>query len=298
MSTTTDFRPYRWLALFVALCVALLPVGPASAAGPAPKTTAAPTSPDAAPKPDAKTPKAKAGKAKAAEPDAKAKAGEPDAKAKAAEPETKGEPDAKAKAKGEPEGGAKPGGAEAGAKPTTVEAALEAGDLSTAAELARAQREANPSPETWRTEARVLERAGDYEGAAKAYAGLEQALPAGAKEARALARQDRERIDARMRGTVADEPPSTHRDELDDERAGAKAAKKKAAKKPDVAPPRSAAGRDRIITKWYFWVTIGAIVASAAAVTGIAIKAARDDEPDALGLSLEPRPMGPTILRF
>ncbi len=40
--------------------------------------------------------------------------------------------------------------------------------------------------------------------------------------------------------------------------------------------------------KWYFWVTILAIAASGAAITGIAVKAANDERPDSLDNSAGP----------
>lgn len=181
-------------------------------------------------------------------------------------------------------------------QPDTVDAALERGDLGSARELAKAQREADPSAANWRTEAEVLERAGDYGGAIAAYQAHMAALPDDAEQAHATAKADLARVKAQQRGTVAGEPASTHREELD---AAWAPKKKKANNKPKkkvaVAPVDEP--DDRVIDKWYFWVTLGAIVASAAAVTGIAIRASRQDQPDALGLQRAPT-TGPTMLRF
>ena len=183
--------------------------------------------------------------------------------------------------------------------PQTLEDAAESGDLSAAVELARKARKADPSPANWHAEAKALEDAGRYTEASATYQSELDALPADAEAERAAAKAGRQRTDALARGTVEDEPASTHREELDAKRqssskAGTTSPRKK---RRTVEPPPPRRDDDRIVTKWYFWVTVGAIVASAAAVTGIAIKAARDDEPDALGLS--PRPsMGPTLLRF
>ncbi len=183
------------------------------------------------------------------------------------------------------------------AGPQTVQEAAEAGDLSAAVELAREARKADPTPANWHAEAKALEDAGRYAEAAATYQSELDALPADAEAQRAEAKAARQRTDTLARGTVSGEPASTHREELDAKRqpkAGTTSPRKS---RRAVEPPPPRRDGDRIVTKWYFWVTVGAIVASAAAVTGIAIKAARDDEPDALGL--QPRPsMGPTLLRF
>jgi tetratricopeptide (TPR) repeat protein len=214
--------------------------------------------------------------------------------AHAGEPPAKTEAPAKSPAK--TEAPAKPS-AESGA-PDPVEAAEESGDLSAAVERARAARKDDPSAANWRAEAKALEAAGRFPQAAAAYQSLLDVLPADAKTERASAEAARKDNRARARGVVEGEPASTHREALDAKWGHAG----KTSPRPDKPPRRTAppprTDDDRIVTKWYFWVTVGAIVASAAAVTGIAIKAARDDEPDALGLGLEPRPMGPSLLRF
>jgi tetratricopeptide (TPR) repeat protein len=171
------------------------------------------------------------------------------------------------------------------AEPTTIEGALEAGDLTTAKALARDARLADPSAATWQREGEVLEQVGEYREAAKAYRAAKKA--AGDDEAAAAAADASiARVKASGRGTIADEPASTHRAELDP-RWEPPAPK-------EVAPPTEpllepATEPERIVTKWYFWVTVGAIAASAAAVTAIAVKAARDDQPDALD-ALAPMP--------
>ena len=186
------------------------------------------------------------------------------------------------------------------AGPGTVEAALEAGDLESAMRLATEARQKNPTPAAWRLEAEVAERRGDLAAAEAAYRGELKALPEDDAKARTRAEQDLARVQAKSRGTVAGEPKSQHRAELDrkwaDEQGKASSSQK--TKRRVAPPPPPRAREDRIVTKWYFWVTVGAIVASAAAVTAIAIRASRDDEPDALGLEAAPRPMGPALLRF
>jgi len=182
-------------------------------------------------------------------------------------------------------------------EPATVEEALAAGDLESARALATAAREADPSAANWRTEAEVLEASGEYGGAAAAYQGHLDALPADATAARDAALADRARVSAQSRGTQAGEPESTHRADLDS-RWAPPPPKPKKKKKASTPPPPVDVPDDRVIDKWYFWVTIGAIAASAAAVTGIAITASRQDKSDALGLSRAPSPMGPTMLRF
>lgn len=194
-----------------------------------------------------------------------------------------------------------PSGAEAPpspATPTTVDAALEAGDLETAMRLATEARTKDPTPAAWRVEAQVAERRGDLAAAEAAYRGELEALPEGASKARTQAEKDLARVEAKARGTVAGEPESKHRAELDRKWSEEAEPKATAKKRRAVPPPSPRAPADRIVTKWYFWVTVGAIVASAAAVTAIAIRASRDDEPDALSLEPGPRSMGPTLLRF
>jgi hypothetical protein len=182
-------------------------------------------------------------------------------------------------------------------EPSTVEAALEAGDLERAMQLATEARTKDPTPAAWRTEAEVAERRGDLAAAEAAYRGELEALPEKDTKARTQAEQDLARVQAKARGAVPGEPKSSHRAELDRKWAEpAPAASPK--KRRSVPPPGPRPREDRIVTKWYFWVTVGAIVASAAAVTAIAIRAARDDEPDALGLEAGPRSMGATLLRF
>ena len=170
-------------------------------------------------------------------------------------------------------------------------------DLGIALEQARMQREANPTPENWRREAQVLEEMGQYESAARAYEGELAALPEGDEAAarRKEARADLERVQQAARGTADGDPPSQHREQLD-ERWEPKPAPKQAVPRPEPrpAPPSD----ERIVRKWYFWVTIAAIAASAAAVTGIAVKASRDRRRDALDLTRDPGTMPPPLFRF
>ena len=180
------------------------------------------------------------------------------------------------------------------AEPTTVDGALEAGDLTAAKELAREARLANASAANWQREGEVLEQAGDYREAAQAYRAAKKTA---GEDAKAVAAADAglARVKASGRGTIADEPKSTHRAELDP-RWEPPAPKKVA---PTEPVPEPLPEPDRIVTKWYFWVTVGAIAASAAAVTAIAIKAARDDQPDALdALAPAPPSRGFGALRF
>jgi hypothetical protein len=186
-----------------------------------------------------------------------------------------------------------PGTGDAG----SAEEAAESGDLTTARERATAAREADRSAESWLREAHVLEQAGDYSGAISAYKAHLAALPEGASD------QDRAGVEAkiraleeRSRGAVEDEPESTHRERLDQERADRIAA---ARPKPKPRPlqPREPKD-DKITRKWYFWVTLAAIAASGAAITAIAIKAATEDQPDALDTQSSPVPSGPALLRF
>jgi tetratricopeptide (TPR) repeat protein len=178
--------------------------------------------------------------------------------------------------------------------PATLEAALEAGDLATARALAREARLDDPTAATWQREGEVLEQAGDYHEAAKSYRSAKKAA-GDDPEAVAAAAAGLARVKASARGTIADEPASTHREALD-------ARWEPPAPKPVTPPPEplaEAPPSERIVTKWYFWVTVGAIAASAVAVTAIAIKAARDDQPDALdALAPAPASRGFGALRF
>lgn len=176
------------------------------------------------------------------------------------------------------------------------------GDLSKAAEDARAKRVAEPTTQNWTAEGEAFEALGDFGAAGDAYQGAIDSTedPAELQAARA----DLQRVRDDSRGRVADEPASKHRMELDARRAPAAPPEPKVAVKPTAPPADTAPANadDRIVTKWYFWVTIGAIVASAAAVTAISIKASRDergDSLDALGRGPSNGPTrGPSLLRF
>jgi hypothetical protein len=179
----------------------------------------------------------------------------------------------------------------------SVEDALERGDLTTARDRATAAREANPSPENWLREAQVLEQMGDFSAAIAAYKSHLRALPEGAKK------QDRVRVEETIRaleesarGAVEDEPESTHRETLDQERADRIAAARPKPKPRPLPPPEPK--DEKITRKWYFWVTLAAIAASGAAITAIAIKAATEDQPDALDTQSSPAPGGPALFRF
>jgi len=180
------------------------------------------------------------------------------------------------------------------ASPASIDAALETGSLDVAQELATEARNAEPSAATWQREGEVLEQSGEYARAARAYREAKKAAGEDV-EASTAAEDGLARVHAASRGTVADEPVSTHRGELDKRWAP----KPKPKPVPEAGLPLDVPPPGRIVTKWYFWVTISALVASAAAVTVIAIKAARDDQPDALeALTPGPAPRGFGVLRF
>ncbi len=176
------------------------------------------------------------------------------------------------------------------------------GDLTAAVQEAVAAREASPTPEAWRAEAQAKERLGDYTGAQEAYRGELDALPEDAIDARRTSEADWERVRELSRGKVDDEPASTHRAELDNAWAPPVPREQlQPVPRPKADPTIDDAKDDRIITKWYFWVTVAAIAASAGAVAGIAIRAARDERSDALDASaLQPMrmPTGPGVIRF
>lgn len=178
----------------------------------------------------------------------------------------------------------------------TVADALAEGELATARTLAVEQRRAAPTAANWGVEAEAFEASGDNAAALAAYRGQLDALPQDADAERSAVQDNIARVLAASRGTVVDEPDSTHREALDARWAPPS---KGPAKKKTVAPAPtpSELPDDRVVNKWYFWVTLGAIAASAAAVTAIAIRASRQEQPDALGLSRAPT-RGPTMLRF
>jgi tetratricopeptide (TPR) repeat protein len=181
------------------------------------------------------------------------------------------------------------------AAPPDPAAALEQGDLSSAREGADAAVQEKATPATLGEQARVLEAAGDLEGAIAALERALALLPEGPSAERAAVTERIDSLQARARGAVADEPASTHRAELDSARAEREAAGKLEARpRPEPAPPP-----DRIVNKWYFWVTLAAIVAAAGAITGISIRAAAQEQDDALGRGPAPLPPpGGLVLRF
>jgi hypothetical protein len=154
-----------------------------------------------------------------------------------------------------------------------------AGDLTTQREQAAAATRADPSAANHHRDGQLAEQAGDYAAALAAYE-AELAATRDAAE-RTKVQADLGRVRVAMRGRVADEPKSTHRKELDARWAPVKK-DDGAGKAKTIATDPGPQKKDRIVKKWYFWVAIIAIAASAAAVTGIAVKAARDDKPDAL----------------
>jgi hypothetical protein len=166
---------------------------------------------------------------------------------------------------------------EAAAPGVSIEDAIEAGELTMARETATATREADPNIETWRTEGAVLEAMADWSGAREAYTAAIELARSDEKMSEVEELEQRlDRVEAASRGTVADEPESTHRERLDRERAerNAPPTPEPVAPEPEPEPERD----DRIVKKWYFWVTIGAIAASGAAIAGLAIKNGIDEQ--------------------
>ena len=155
-----------------------------------------------------------------------------------------------------------------------VDAALTSGELTGAREQAEAARKADPNVETWAAEAEVCERLADLACAKAARTRQRDLTKAGSPE-RAAVEAKLAALEDMSRGTVADEGSSTHRAELDTARSGRDITPAKPV--PDT-PDKPKPPRERIVKKWYFWVTLGAIAASAAAITVIGIKAARDEQ--------------------
>ena len=184
---------------------------------------------------------------------------------------------------------ARPASAAPAEAPRSVESALAAGDLATARTLAEEARRADPSLANWRREAEVCGRLADYACARAAWQGYLKIAPEGERgEAQASLAE----LDDLSRGTVGDEPASDHREALDRQRAAREAALKPAPAAKE--PPRPApAKRERIVKKWYFWVSMVAIAAAAGAITGIAVQAARDEQADDLERAPVPVPPPP-----
>ncbi len=164
----------------------------------------------------------------------------------------------------------------------SVEDALAQGDLNSARERAVTQREADPSAENWKREAEVCEQLRDYPCAIAAWRGRLAALPEDAHTERGNAELRIESLEEESRGVVADEPESTHREQLDQARADRIAAANPPPPTPEPKPQPETLADVQIHKKWYFWVTIVAFAASAAAITGIAVKSALDEQPDDL----------------
>jgi len=162
------------------------------------------------------------------------------------------------------------------AAPASVDAALTSGDLSSARTQAEAARKASPNVETWASEAEVCESLADLECAKAARTGQLKLTTAGSPE-RAAIEAKLAALEDMSRGTVADEGASTHRAELDKARRGRDAVAP-VKPTPDIARDKPAQPRERIVKKWYFWVTLGAIAASAVAITVIGVKAAADEQ--------------------
>lgn len=169
------------------------------------------------------------------------------------------------------------------AEPVGVDAALATGDLAAARTQAEAARKASPGAATWAVEAEVCERQGDLACARTARAQQRDLAAANSPE-RAAAAAKLAALEDMSRGTVEDEPASTHRAALDRARTDRELAVRPAPK-IDRAPVKAPPPRERIVKKWYFWVTVLAIAASGAAITAIAVKAAKDEQPDDLSPS-------------
>jgi hypothetical protein len=178
-----------------------------------------------------------------------------------------------------------------------VRSALNDGDLTTARELAVARSAADPSTENLVLEAQVWVALGDHENAERAYVAARDALPENAADQRELIDTELEALASVSRGTRADEPESIERERLDTERADRLAA---LAPKPLPPPIVDKPKPVPITKKWYFWVTLGAIAASAGAIIGIAAASAVEDNSNNAGTAAarQPSPVGGLMLRF
>jgi hypothetical protein len=137
--------------------------------------------------------------------------------------------------------------ATAPAEPASVDAALASGDLAAARSQAEAASKADPGVATWAALAAVCERQADLECARTARARQRDAAPANSPE-RAEAAAKLAALEDMSRGTVEDEPASTHRAELDRARTSRELALRPAPqidRPPGKAPPP----RERIVKK-------------------------------------------------
>jgi hypothetical protein len=178
-----------------------------------------------------------------------------------------------------------------------VRSALQDGDLTTARELAVARSAADPSAENLVLEAQIWAALGDHENAKRAYMAARDALPDDALEQRQVIDAELAALEDASRGTRVDEPVSTERERIDAERAARLAA---LVPKP---PPPQIVDKPKpvpITKKWYFWVTLGAITASAGAIVGLAVSSAVEERRDNAGTAAARHaiPVGGMMLRF
>lgn len=177
-----------------------------------------------------------------------------------------------------------------------IHSALADGDLTTARDIAVARSAAEPTVDNLVLEAQVHAALGDYESAKRAYTSARDALPEHAVEQRKSIDEELAALEVQSRGTVTDEPESTERERLDAERA-----ERLAALAPKAPPPQIV---DKpkpvpITKKWYFWVTLGSIAASAGAIVGIAVSSAVEERRSENGTAArQPIPVGGVMLRF
>lgn len=186
---------------------------------------------------------------------------------------------------------------ESSASEASVRAALADGDLEGARVQAVGLREADPSLANFRLEAEVHEARGDYASARVALEGARASLPEDDASEREAIDAELAALDERSRGRVTDEPPSTHRERLDAERAERLAALQPPAPAPTPVdtPPRPVP----IVKKWYFWVTLTTIVGAAVAITAVAIDANVGNDSDAARVPTpSPAAGGLTLIRF
>ncbi|MFV8755828.1 hypothetical protein ACNOYE_35195 [Nannocystaceae bacterium ST9] len=180
----------------------------------------------------------------------------------------------------------------------SVRAALADGDLTLAREQAVALRKAEPTLEHFELEAEVQLALGDLASGKRALRAALERVPEADAAKRQELRERLEQLGERSRGVVEDEPASSHREQLDAERAERLAALNPPPPKVDPvdAPP---AKRVPIVKKWYFWVTLTTIVGAAVAITAIAIDSNLDERDAARMPGQSPNPSaGGLLLRF
>ncbi|TPV95467.1 MAG: tetratricopeptide repeat protein, partial [Myxococcales bacterium FL481] len=174
----------------------------------------------------------------------------------------------------------------------SVDDALSQGDYATALQRAQSARIANPSAVNWLVEGVVLDRSGNYDAAIAAYSKyLELTQVGGDPNKRAEVQARVAALQNASQGTIAQDPASAE---------AQRAAQAQVATSPGGTSSSAAVDATPKATgRWFFWVALAAVVASAGIIAGVAIKASNDEDSDDLGGTVGgPMPASPALFRF